>query len=144
MANRLNIDLLPTWTDRSRDHPQGPPTYIRHASSDPGALQVSWASYSRPGPPPQMTDGGLTQLATRLATSPGARIESSTVGKSAWGRFACVVAHAPDRRMQVWVINNGPDNVLVTHSYSGSGQPDASELSEAEQIAMSIRVTEGG
>ena len=140
MPSRLKVSPLPTWSDKSRDNPQGPPTYIRHASANPGALQVSWASYTAAGAPPRMTDDGLIQLAMRLATGSGAQFVSRHNGNSSWGRFGCVVATTPQHRMQIWVINSGPESVLVTHT--GPNPPDEVEILEAEQIAMGILVTD--
>jgi hypothetical protein len=140
MASRLRVNLPPTWSDQSGEYPEGPPTYIRLASANPGALQISWASYTRAGPPPPITDEGLIQLATRLATSSGERVVSQKNGDSNWGRFGCVVAITPQQRLQVWVINNGRDKILVTHT--GPNPPDEAELSEADQIVMDIGVTE--
>ena len=133
------VNLLPACSDRSRDHPQGPPTYIRHASTNPGALQISWVSYSRPGPPPQMTDDGLIKFASRPAAGRGARVVSQCVGNSGWGRFGCVVAVTPQNRMQVWVINNGPNIVFATHT-----GPNRSEITEVERVAMGIAESKKG
>lgn len=141
MAKRLKINLLPTWSDKSGDSPQGPWTYVRHASANPGALQVSWARYTRPGPPLEMSDERLVSVVRGLAAKPGAQILSQSNGNSIWGRFGCVVATTPKFRFQAWLINKGPDNVLVTHTAPLT--VDEEELSEAEQIAMGIYVAEG-
>lgn len=144
MSSRLKLDLPPGWADRSADHSKGPASYARQAGADPGVLQVSWATYVGSGPPPVLGDEALVRMATRLATASGTGVASSTVGSTPWGRFGCVTSAAGNRRIRVWVINNGPINVLVTHTRTSPAPPDPSELTEAEQIVMSIRVTEGG
>jgi hypothetical protein len=141
MANRLKINFPTSWSDASSDNPQGPPTYIRHTSENPGALQVSFASYTGAAPPPHMTDEDLIQLASNLAMSPNAKEISKSNGNSNWGRFGCVVSTSPEFRMKVWVINKGTETVLVTHT--GPNPPDEAELSEADQIVMGIYIADG-
>jgi hypothetical protein len=139
MNKRFKIDLLPAWSDRSSEYPHGRSTYIRVASPKSGTLQVSWASFSGVGKPPELTDEGLIQIATRIATSHGENVVAKNVGMSAWGRFGCVIALAPTgQRSQAWVVHKGGENILATHI--GPNPPDESEIAEAEQIAMSIAI----
>src|SRR5207237_5537853 len=63
MGNRLQMHLLPDWSDHSHENPDGPPTYLRDTSEVPGPLQVSWAWYES-GEVPNPSDEDLISLAT--------------------------------------------------------------------------------
>ena len=55
---RQKVTLLKGWSDISKENPDGPPTFYRHRSDNPGALQISFAEY-KSGEIPNPTEEDL-------------------------------------------------------------------------------------
>jgi hypothetical protein len=141
MAKRLQITLPRGWVDYSHENPDGPPTYLRDLSSDPGPLQVSWAEYkSGPVPNPSATD--LEQMSREHGQeSFGAAIESSS-GTCDFGHMGTAIFRSAEHsRVQFWHISNGRDIIMVTHICPE--EPDPDEVREVQDIVRALTLSEG-
>ena len=129
---RLKIILLDGWHEQ-KNH--GPATYRRATSSDPGALQFSFAQH-RAGPLPNVGKVNLLEICRKMAGRlPGGRIISEHSGVCSFGEFGTAVARGDSPRyFQVWVLSNNREFILVTHTCDT--EPDPNEISEAKEIVM--------
>jgi hypothetical protein len=135
----LFVPLPDGWSDRSGSHPTGPSTYIRHASAEPGALQISLAEYKH-GAIPNLDSAGLINVARSVGKQLGEIVEESS-GSCALGRYGYVLfrsAHVA--RAQVWCLTDGHVAVLATHICQHP--PEAVEIQEARAIVEGLRLTQ--
>ena len=132
MAKRVQIRLLPSWT--SADNPGGPATFIRHASHDSGALQVSLMAEYTEGELPHPTPQDLVELAEcHGARQDAGELVETDSGACQLGSFGTAVFQSSEYpRIQLWYLSNGYDFVLATHVCST--EPEAAEVKEAQQI----------
>jgi hypothetical protein len=117
---RLRIELIPGWTDISQVDPEGPLTFVRDASEDSGALQVSIQAEYVGGNIPDASREALTSIVERVALKdPAAEFRGSSTGVCALGQYGTIlVSLAGFSWFQVWVLSNGRDFVLATHTCS--------------------------
>jgi hypothetical protein len=141
MDKRVKVNLLPGWTDYSYENPEGPPTFLRDASSESGPLQVSWAWYAS-GKEPNPTDEELIGLAKGFGKGfDEPELLETSSGKCAIGRYGTAVFRTKESaRVQAWYLSNGRDFVTVTHI--GVGQPEPEEVAGAQQIVEQLRIVE--
>lgn len=132
MTSKLKIRLRPGW--EPAENP-AIPTYKRTASADSGALQFSVAQF-RHGAVPNATEQTLVAMCEKLTNGVrGRRDASSASGTCDLGMYGTVAVHGDSPvRFQAWLLSNGQDFVLVTHT-CGS-EPDPEELREANEIAL--------
>lgn len=134
---RLSIRLKHGWTPVKNVKAY---ICIRAASTNPGELQFSSAVYK---PDKHMakvpTEEGLIEMCRGMARSVrGGREISSQSGTCDFGIFGTVVVCGESpARFQVWVLSNGRDFILVTHT--GEKTPDPLEVKEANEIALMTR-----
>jgi hypothetical protein len=129
---KLRIRLRPGW------HPaENPaiPTCKRTASADSGILQFSVAQF-RPGTGPNATEQTLIAICEKLTSGVrGPRDVSSTSGTCDFGIYGTVAIHGDSpTRFQAWVVSNGQEFILVTHTCGSA--PDPEEVREANEIAL--------
>ena len=132
MTPKLRIRLRPGW--QPAENP-AIPTYKRSASTDSGALQFSIAQF-RHGTAPNATEQTLVALCEKLTSSvPGRREVATASGTCDFGIYgtAAVQGGAPVR-FQAWVLSNGREFILVTHTCGSA--PDPEEVREATEIAL--------
>ena len=132
MTPKLRIRLRSGW--HPADNP-AIPAYKRAASADSGALQFSIAQF-RHGTAPNATEQTLVAMCEKLTGSVrGRKNISSTSGTCDFGIYgtAAVQGDAPVR-FQAWVLSNGREFILVTHTFGSA--PDPEEVREANEIAL--------
>jgi len=139
MENRLCVQLLPDWSDHSHENPDGPPTYLRDTSADPGPLQVSWAWYES-GEVPNPSDDDLISLAIGVQKSfESPQLNETRAGSCTIGRFGTAVFRCKDYgRVQAWYLSNGRDIITVTHI--AGEDVDPIEVKEAQQIVEQLAI----
>jgi hypothetical protein len=132
MTPKLRIRLRPGW------HPAANPaipTYKRAASAGSGALQFSIAQF-RHGTAPSATEQTLVAMCEKLTSSVRGRRDLATASGicdiGIYGTTA-VQGDAPVR-FQAWVLSNGWEFILVTHTCGSV--PDPEEVREATEIAL--------
>lgn len=133
MPAKLRIRLRPGW--HPADNP-AIPTYKREGSAGSGALQFSIAQF-RHGTAPNATEQTLVAMCEKLTSSVRGRRDMATAsGPCDFGIYgtAAVQGDAPVR-FQAWVLSNGTEFILVTHT-CGSAPPDPEEVREATEIAL--------
>jgi hypothetical protein len=138
---RLKIELPGGWIDRSAENPDGPPTFVCDNSANPGAFQVSWATYTG-GDIPNPSEEFLEGMAKSSGTdqSCGELIESSS-GTCRFGKMGTAVFRSPEYpRVQFWHLSNGRDFIMVTHICAAD--PVAREVREAHQIVATLTLGE--
>ena len=143
MGNRLQVHLLPDWSDHSHENPDGPPTYLRDASDAPGPLQVSWAWYQS-GEVPNPSHEDLISLAKGVQRSfDSPELVETGSGACALGRYGTAVFRCKDfGRVQAWYLSNGRDIITVTHI--AGADVDPIEVREAQQIVRAVGHQPGG
>jgi hypothetical protein len=132
MTPKLRIRLRPGW--QPAENP-AIPSYKRAASADSGALQFSVAQF-RHGTVPNATEQTLVAMCEKLTSSVrGRRNETTASGTCDFGIYgtAAVQGDAPVR-FQAWVLSNGREFILVTHTCGSP--PDPEEVREATEIAL--------
>jgi hypothetical protein len=115
--------------------PNAPVTYVRSGPSSQGALQFSLAQF-KAGPLPDSSEQTLLAMCEKLANNVrGLREKSSRSGPCDLGTLGTVVVRreAPVY-FQVWVLSNGREFILVTHTCDREPTPD--EIAEANEIAL--------
>jgi len=132
MTAKLKIRLRPGW------QPAGNPTiptYKRTVSPESGALQFSIAQF-RNGTVPNATEQTLVAMCEKLTGGVrGRRDVSSASGACDFGIYGTVAVLGDSPvRFQAWVVSNGTEFILVTHT-CGS-EPDPEEVREASEIAL--------
>ena len=132
MSAKLRIRLRAGW--HPADNP-AIPTYTRSANTDSGALQFSVAQF-RNGAVPNASEETLVAMCEKLTTNVRGRRDVVTAsGKCDLGMYGTVAVHGDSPiRFQAWVLSNGQDFVLVTHTCAS--EPDEEELREANEIAL--------
>jgi len=114
---------------------------FRAASANPSELQFSLAVRKTDRPIVVVTEESLIGLCRRMHTTrgvPSGREVSSQSGKCDFGIFGTVVACGESpARIQVWMLSNGRDFILVTHTCEKI--PDPAEVKEANEIALMTR-----
>ena len=132
MAPKLRIRLRTGW--RPADNP-AVPTYKREASSDSGALQFSVAQF-RHGTVPNATEQTLVAMCENLTMKVRGRRDVVTgSGPCELGMYGTMAVRGDfPVRFQAWVLSNGQDFILVTHT-CGS-EPDPEEIRQANEIAL--------
>jgi hypothetical protein len=132
MTPKLKIRLRPGW--QPAENP-AIPTYKRTASADSGVLQFSVAQF-RHGTAPNATEHTLVAMCEKLTSAVrGRRDVSSTSGTCDLGMYGTVAVHGESPvRFQTWVLSNGHDFILVTHTCGSA--PDPEEVREAHEIAL--------
>ena len=141
MGLRLQIKLPRGWVDYSAENPDGPPTYLRDFSEEPGLLQISWAEYKN-GPVPNPSAEDLEQMSREMGEKQdyGQLVESSN-GVCAFGHMGTAVFQSTEHRVQLWQISNGKDFIMVSHIAPES--PDLDELREVHEIVRALTLAEG-
>jgi len=135
---RLKVKLFEGW--RPVENPRTLATYVRGDTSNSGSLQFSLAQYQR-GILSSVTEDTLLGLCQKLAGSVrGRRDVSSGSGKCEFGLFGTVTAKGDSpAHFQVWVISNGREFILITHTCAK--EPDPQEVAEANEIALMTGLT---
>ncbi len=130
---KLKVQLYPGW--REVQIPNAPTTYVRGAASHSGALQVSLAQFGG-GKLPDASEQLLVAICEKMASNVhGTKKKSSGSGNCEFGMFGTVVARGESPNyFQVWVLSNGREFILVTHTCDK--EPDPAEVIEANEIAM--------
>lgn len=139
MENRLSVQLPPDWSDHSHENPDGPPTYLRDISADPGPLQVSCAWY-KSGEVPNPSDDDLISLAKGVQNSfESPELIESAAGPCMIGRFGTAVFRCGDfGQVQAWYLSNGRDIITVTHIAGENVDPV--EVKEAQKIVEQLAI----
>jgi hypothetical protein len=139
MENRLQVRLLPGWSDHSEENPDGPPTYLRDVSFSPGPLQVSWAWYES-GATPDPTDDDLIALSKGIQKSfESPELIETGSGACSVGRYGSAVFRCEEAgRVQAWHLSNGRDLLTVTHI--AGNDVDPVEVKEAQQIVEMLAI----
>jgi hypothetical protein len=135
---RLNIKLKPGWTPVKNVNAY---MCFRETSANPGELQFSSAVHKPDKPIVKIpTEKGLIDMCRGMARDVrGGREISSLAGKCDFGSFGTVAVFGESpARFQVWVLSNGQDFILVTHTCAKA--PDPSEVKEANEIALMTRL----
>lgn len=138
-VKRLSIKLPPQWHDRSADNPKGPSTFVRDSSVSGGALQISIQAEYKSGNVPNPTAEQLIAFAEGIATKSGnTQIRGKKSGSCVLGQYGTVLVKEPKYSwIQVWVISNGRDFVLATHTCVD--EPSEAEVNEASWIVKNLK-----
>jgi hypothetical protein len=141
MSQRLQIKLPKGWVDYSKENPDGPPTYLRDLSEEPGPLQISWAEY-KGGAVPNPSPEDLQQMSRQMGEQSGyGRLVESASGSCDFGRMGTATYLSTDQRVQLWHLSNGRDFIMVTHI--GPESPDPDEVREVQEIVRTLTLGEG-
>lgn len=134
---RLNVRLPEGWADHSHENPDGPPTYLRDLSDEPGPLQISLTLYEG-GEIPNPSEQTLVEMCRELGEQHAlGRPTQENSGECAFGKFGTVIFRTSESpRIQFWRLSNGKDFVLATHVCSV--EPEPVEVQEAEQIVKAL------
>jgi hypothetical protein len=135
--SRLCVTLSPGSVDASSENPSGPATFVRESEEPSGALQISLQGEYVRGPLPNPSPDQLIRFAEGIATKePGAELRGRSSGECALGTYGTVLARITGCAwMQAWVMTNGRDFVLATHT--SIDEPTESEVND-------VSVTRGG
>jgi hypothetical protein len=138
VRRQLAIALPPNWRDVSHENPQGPATFVRDSHEASGALQVSVQAEYVSGPVPNPTPEQLIAFAERIAAAQGqAEVRGRSSGACAMGRYGTVLMRLPGYSwLQVWVLSNGRDFVLATHT--SVDEPSEEEVNEASWVVKNV------
>jgi hypothetical protein len=128
MTKRLKVKLYEGW--RPGENKDGPATYLNGNS----CLQFSQAIYKKGALP--ITSEGLIALCEKLTKGVrGRRDLMSASGNCEHGAFGTVLARGDQPAfVQVWVLSNGTEYILVTHS--SESEPTPKLIAEAGSIAL--------
>jgi hypothetical protein len=139
--SRLSIQLPPNWLDLSHENPDGPATFARDTAESSGALQVSIQGEYIRGVVPNPTADQLVAFAEGIATSdPDAQLRGTSSGQCALGQYGTVLARLPGYSwLQVWVLSNGQDFVLATHT--SVDEPSEAEVNEASWVVKNVMLS---
>jgi hypothetical protein len=137
MKIQLKVKPLPGWSDHSKWNPDGPPTYLRDLSDEPGPLQISFLEYLS-GSIPNPTVNDLIQLASEHASKfESGEVVSTESGDCALGRYGSATIRSSEfELMRIWYLSDGLSFVLAT--YICPTLPNPPELEEAEKIVLSV------
>ena len=138
VEKRLKILLIEGWTDISRENPDGPRTFRRAASENPGVLQISVQATYSGGRKPDPTTQQLIGFAAGFIQRGGGQLIHANSGECKLGLFGAVQGALPGCSfMRVWVLSNGYDFVLATQTVT-EGSPDQRDLDEGHSTVMNI------
>jgi hypothetical protein len=138
MKPALNIVLPKNWRNVSGENPDGPPTFCRENDAC-GALQVSIQALYQGGAVPNPKPEDLIDPAEDVARSADEQIEirGRSSGRCALGNYGTVLVSIPEFEwFQVWVLSNGRDFVLATHTCES--EPTEDEVNEASSIVKTV------
>ena len=141
MNQRLQIELPKGWVDYSKEKHDGPPTFVRDLSEEPGPLQISWAEY-KGGVVPNPSAEDLQQMSREIGEQQdyGRLVESSS-GECEFGRMGTATFQSTGQRVQLWHLSNGKDFIMATHI--GPESPDPDEVREVQEIVRALTLAEG-
>lgn len=138
MEKRLKILLLQGWENISRENPDGPSTFRRVASKNPGLLRVSVQATYTGGKKPDPTVEDLIGLARNLITGKGGQVSVTNSGKCKLGLFGAAQGTPPKGGfVRLWILSNGCDFLLATQT-SAQGTPDEQDLLEGHSTVMNL------
>jgi hypothetical protein len=112
----LQVRLLSNWVDFSKNNPNGPPTFFRTGTKDPGLLRISMYAEYRGGAIPNPTGEQLVDLAKGHGErqKSGELVETRS-GTCALGVFGTAVFRSGKwPHAQLWYLSDGKDFVLAT------------------------------
>lgn len=140
VKQRIRVVLPHGWSDRSRENPEGPATFVRDRSADPGVVQVSHTEYAN-GAMPDPTVEDLVALATASAQQQsGAVLLEVSSGHCVFGSWGSAVFRTSEcPRFQTWHLSNGRDFIVAT--YIACAEPDPIEVLEAHAFVLSLTLT---
>jgi hypothetical protein len=140
MADRdLKIKLFKGWT--RVEQAVGGAVFSRSAAENVGRLQFSHAEF-KGGELPEASEEKLLAVCRSLATKATQVTHTSErSGDCDFGKFGTMVVRAASPvYFQVWVLSDGRDFILITHTCVR--EPDAVEIFEANEIALMTRLSE--
>lgn len=140
MAKRVQVRLVWNWEQIA--NPEGPATFIRADTDEPGVLQVSLYAEYKSGKTPNPTARDLIELACGHGErhAVGELVETSS-GVCDLGTFGSAVFQSEEyAREQFWYLSNGWDFVLAT--LICTTEPDPDEVAEAQQIVQMLTLSE--
>jgi hypothetical protein len=140
---RLAVELPRGWLDVSHENPGGPSTFARDGDQASGALQLSVQAEYRGGVVPNPRAEDLVAFAEGVATKGGdTEVRGRSSGRCALGLYGTVLCRVPGYSWcQVWVLSNGTDFVLATHTCVE--EPSEAEVNEASWVVKNVTLTHG-
>ena len=136
----LKVKLSKEWSDHTHEYPNGPGTFIRHASKEPGVIQVSFTLYEK-GEIPNPSCEDLIELAKKIGDNlPAGDLVETSSGRCTFGIFGTAIFKSKEfPRTQVWYLSDGYNFILATHICTALPEPE--EVAEAQEIISSIFIT---
>jgi len=139
----INIKLSESWNDCSMQNPDGPLTFIRGISKNPGALQVSFA-IRKGGQIPNPSYEDLINMAIEVGKGMdfGEIVESFSRDCTFGILGSAVFTSRELARSQIWYLSNGEDFILATHICPE--MPESNEVEEAKDIVNNLYISKKG
>ncbi|HEX9513241.1 MAG TPA: hypothetical protein VF939_22275 [Puia sp.] len=93
---KLRISFSDGWKNISHENPEGPPTFIKEASEEPGVLQISTAEYLG-GEHPNPTFSDLIELSEKTGlNNQFGNIQNKETGNCKYGKYGFVEFARPN------------------------------------------------